>query len=136
MTHSGGCFCGAIRYEVTGKPMLKAQCHCRACQHFTGGAPNLFMVLPKDGFCYTRGSPSTYQRPDHRARVAREFCGACGTQLTSLRPRLDAVILKIGTLDDPSAYKAPRMSIYVAEAQAFHHIPDDLPAFDGYPQMG
>lgn len=136
MTHSGGCFCGAIRYEMTGKPMLKAQCHCRACQHFTGGAPNLFMVLPKDGFRYTQGTPKTYQRSDHPARVTREFCGDCGTHLTSRRPGLDAAILKIGTLDDPSAYKGPKMSIYVAEAQPFHHVPGELPAFEGFPPTG
>lgn len=136
MTQTGGCFCGAIRYQVTGKPMLKAQCHCRACQHITGGAPNLFMVLPEDGFRYTHGTPKTFQRSDHPARVTREFCGECGTHLTSRRPGLDAAILKIGTLDDPSTYKGPKMSIYVAEAQTFHHVPAELPAFEGFPPTG
>lgn len=42
-------------------------------------------------------------------------------------------MLRIGTLDDPAAFKGPKMAIYAAEAQAFHHFPEGVPVFEGYP---
>ena len=133
MTFEGGCYCGAVRYAAEGKPILKAQCHCRECQYLSGGAPNMFMVMPTDGFRYTQGTPKTFTRSDIEQPVTREFCSACGTHLTTRRPDLDAVILKIGTLDDPSLYGGPRMAIFTIDQQAFHHVADDLPQFERMP---
>lgn len=129
----GGCYCGALRYEITGKPVFKAQCHCRACQSFAGGAPNIFMAVPAAGFTYTQGSAQSYRKPGAETVATREFCEACGTQLVSRRDGLDLVMVKVGTLDDPADYKGPKAAIYVAEKQNFHVIPEDLPSFDGFP---
>ena len=60
MRLEGGCYCGAVLYVAEGKPVLRAQYHCRACQHIAGGAPNLFMLMPAEGFAYTKGAPKTY----------------------------------------------------------------------------
>ena len=49
-------------------------------------------------------------------------------------PGLAAVILKIGTLDDPSLFGGPQMAIYTIDKQAFHHIPDGLPSFERLPK--
>ena len=129
----GGCFCGALRYEAQGKPVAKGQCHCRACQQVSGGAPNLFMLMPREGFRYTKGSPKTFRRPDSAAGVTREFCGACGTHVATRRDGLDQVILKIGTLDDPAVYRGPKFALFTAEKQDFHHIPEGVPGFPGFP---
>ena len=51
----GGCYCGALRYRVSAAPVLKAECHCRACQHISGGGPNYFMLIPPEGFAYVEG---------------------------------------------------------------------------------
>ena len=91
--------CGMLRRR---EPVLRAQCHCRACQYFSGGAPNLFMLVPAEGFAYTKGAPKTYRRPDKADAVTREFCALCGTHMISRRPGLRPVVLKIGTLDNPS----------------------------------
>lgn len=129
----GGCYCGAVRYEAEGDPILKAQCHCRACQHITGGAPNYFMLMPAAGFRFTKGEPKTYTRPDKTDAVTRSFCGACGTHLTTSRPGLSAVILKIGTLDDPALYGGPSIAIFTEEEQAFHLVPQGVPKFEKLP---
>jgi hypothetical protein len=133
MTLEGGCYCGAVRYVAEGEPILKAECHCRACQHISGGAPNLFMLMPVSGFRFTQGTPKTFSRPDLENAVTRYFCETCGTHLTTRRPGLDAVILKIGTLDDPKQYGGPKIAIFTAEEQPFHVTPPGVPKFEGLP---
>ena len=118
----GGCYCGAVRYRVEARPRLMAQCHCRACQHVSGGGPNYYMLIPPEGFRYVAGAPKRFARPDLENAVTREFCGACGTQLTTRRPGLADVILKVGTLDDPSIF-TPRIAIFVAERAAVPRDP-------------
>lgn len=135
MKLEGGCFCGALRYEAEGKPIFKGQCHCRACQHVSGGAPNLFMLMPREGFRYTSGEPKTYKRPDRANPVTREFCADCGTHVATHRPGLDPVIVKIGTLDDPAVFRGPKAALFVAEKQEFHVIPEGMPSFEAMPPM-
>ena len=133
MKVEGGCYCGAVRYAAEGKPVMKAQCHCRQCQYFSGGAPNMFMIMPADEFAYTRGAPRSFARKDLPTPRTREFCGECGTHLLTLRRGLDAVILKVGTFDDPSQFGLPRAAIFTEDKQAFHCIPEDLPEFEQLP---
>ena len=57
--------------------MLRAQCHCRPCQYFSGGAANMFMLMPPEGFRYTKGEPRRFKRDDlenaGHARVLRRL---------------------------------------------------------------
>ena len=134
MNVEGGCYCGAVRYVAEGEPMMKGQCHCRECQYITGGAPNMFLVMPVRGFRFTQGTPKSFTRTDLEHPVTREFCAECGTHLTTLRQELPAVIVKVGSLDDPSLYGAPQMAIFTVDKQAFHQIPEGLPAFERMPK--
>lgn len=132
----GGCYCGALRYKSSGKPLFKAQCHCRECQYFSGGGPNYFMLVPKAGFRWTSGKPKSFTRSDLAEPVTREFCAACGTHILTTRlDQPDAVVLKAGTLDAPEAeYRGPKAAIFTCDLQAFHHIPDELPSFERMPK--
>jgi len=134
MKLEGGCYCGAVRYVSEGEPSLRAQCHCRECQYISGGAPNIFLLMPPEGFHYTRGAPKTFRRTDIENAVTREFCADCGTHLTTRRPGLNAVILKAGTLDDPSLFGSPQMAIFTVDAQPFHLIAEGVPSFERLPK--
>ena len=133
MKLEGGCYCGEVRYVAEGNPMLKAQCHCRACQHIAGGAPNMFLLMPPEGFSYTKGTPKQFKRADLENAVTREFCAECGTHMVTRRPGLHTIVLKAGTLDDPGLFGMPQMAIFTEDKQAFHYIPDDLPTFEKLP---
>src|SRR5580692_10686772 len=133
MKLEGGCYCGNLRYRAEGETMLKAQCHCRECQYISGGSPNMFMLMPVDGFAYTKGTPKQFTRTDIEGAVTREFCAECGTHLTTHRPGLRAVNLKAGTLDDPALYGSPQSAIFTCDKQAFHTIPEGLPSFEKLP---
>lgn len=136
MTHTGGCYCGELTYEVTETPLMKGQCHCRECQYIAGGGPQYFTALPTDGFRYTSGAPKSFQRDDLRDPVTREFCAKCGTHIVTRRSDFDGVILKIGTLDDVSLFDAPRVAIYTKDILPFHHIPEGCAEFSGAPPRG
>ncbi|MBX3548224.1 MAG: GFA family protein [Xanthobacteraceae bacterium] len=134
MELTGGCYCGSLRYKAEGKPMLKAQCHCRECQYITGGGPNLFMLMPPEGFAYTKGEPKKFKRADLDGAVTREFCAECGTHILTRRQDMPQIVLKIGTLDDPAAgYGGPKIAIYTVDKQPFHLIAEGVPAFDRLP---
>jgi hypothetical protein len=134
MKLEGGCYCGKVRYVAEGDPIMKAQCHCRECQYITGGAANMFMVMPLGGFKYTLGEPKQFTRDDLENPVTREFCSECGTHLLTRRPGLPAAIIKVGTLDDPTQFGAPQLAIFTIDKQVFHHIPADIPNFERMPQ--
>lgn len=133
MKVTGGCYCGALRYEAEGEPRLKAQCHCRECQYHSGGAPNYFMLMPGEGFAYTSGAPKTFKRGDLADPVVREFCETCGTHILTRRSDLTEVVLKIGTLDDPAAFGDPKIAIFTIDRQPFHLVPEGLPEFERLP---
>ena len=134
MKVTGGCYCKKVRYEAEGDPIMRGLCLCRECQYISGGGANVAMVMPKSGFRYTSGKPKSFERSDLESPVKREFCPDCGTSLVSLPPALsDFVILKVGTMDDPTQYGVPEMAMYCIEKQAFHYLPDDLPKFDRFP---
>ncbi len=132
MKLEGGCYCGALRYVAEGEPMMKAQCHCRECQYITGGSPNVFIAMPVDSFAYTKGTPKQFTRSDLERPVTREFCANCGTHVAT-RPQRPVVVIKVGTLDDPSLFGGPDLAIFTVDKQSFHHIPDGLPAFERRP---
>ena len=134
MKIDGGCYCGAVRYSVEGNPMFKGQCHCRECQYISGGNPNLVIGMPEPGFTYTKGKAKEFRRADLSDPVTREFCAECGTHLLTRTPRVPgAVLLKVGTLDDPAVFGGPQMVIFTVDKQPFHHVPDGVPTFERVP---
>lgn len=134
MRLEGGCYCGALRYVAEGEPFLKAQCHCRECQYISGGSPNMFMLMPAGGFTYAKGAPKQFTRTDLERAVTREFCAECGTHLITRLPDRPMIVVKIGTLDDPTLFGSPQMAIYTVDKQPFHVIPDGLPTFERLPK--
>ena len=134
MEIQGGCYCGALRYRATGDPLFKGQCHCRECQYISGGSPNVVMGMSESGFAYTKGSPKQFRRADIANPVTREFCGECGTHILGKGSGMPGVlVIKVGTLDDPSVFGGPQMAIYTIDKQSFHHIPEGVPTFERVP---
>jgi hypothetical protein len=112
---TGGCACGAIRYEFAGEPVLSLNCHCRDCQRETGSAYAPIMIVPTAGFAVTRGAPRKFEVVADRGSTAtRWFCGDCGSPLFG--GGTDTVNLRAGSFDDPGVFR-PAMDIYTSSAQ-------------------
>ena len=130
MEATSGCYCGSLRYSVSGAVAVNLQCHCLECQYITGGNSNVIVILPFGSFLYTKGSPTTFWRSDLKMIVLRHFCPNCGRAIGSRSPaRPNSMIVKVGTFDDQKFFK-PQLAIFTCDKQDYHQIPKNLPADD------
>lgn len=128
----GGCLCGAVRYAINGDALMRGLCLCGTCQTISGGAGNLFIGIAADAFAYTRGAPSTFSLGD--GAPTREFCAGCGVHIAARSPKAPGgLIVKVGTLDDPSRFTGPAMVCWASERQAYHLLPDGVPLYATLP---
>jgi hypothetical protein len=114
---TGGCQCGAIRYEITSFPLLLYTCICTDCQRQTGSAFALNMPVRFKDFRVLQGEPNGWHHtsPNGTAVISR-FCGTCGTRLYGERDgRPETVSLRAGTLDDTS-WLAPAAHFFTQRA--------------------
>ncbi len=131
----GGCLCGAVRYESKSEPLAVMECHCRDCQYASGGASSTAVVIPAGAFKLTKGEPKRFgSKGDSGADVYRGFCGDCGSPLFSEPPGGAILVVKAGSLDDPSWLKIGG-ALYVSSAQPWAHIDRNLPCFEKMPPM-
>lgn len=126
MILKGGCFCGAVRYEVSSRPRRVTHCHCIHCRR-TSGAPFLtWAEFDAAGFAFTAGEPARFET---RPQVERTFCGRCGTQLTYRHEEERGTIdLTAGSLDNPAAVQ-PQDHIWCDRMLPWVRLADALPRY-------
>lgn len=97
---TGGCQCGAVRYEWRGELDYSSVCYCRMCQK-ASGQPFMGMAGGKRGnLRWTRGAPSIFKSSN---MAERGFCKDCGTPLTYAFEGTGDISVTINSLDDPEA---------------------------------
>ena len=105
----GGCYCGAIRYEITGEVEQSLVCHCPDCRRVTGSQSVAYLFLREIDFKITKGVANEFASSPG---VVRKFCGKCGTTLSwegDKQPgRIDVTV---GSLDDPEQFP-PTRAVY------------------------
>ncbi len=129
---TGGCMCGAVRYELSEPPSGGGTCHCRTCQRQSGSAFIATAGFSESALHFTKGEPKCYQSS---SIMTRSFCADCGSPITNqylvalgdlYLPQPDIVYVHIGTLDEPEA--APIECHYGVERQLpWVHFDDGLP---------
>jgi len=126
---SGGCACGAVRYECTGEPILAMNCHCRDCQRASGSAYASALFVAAESFRITHGELRYHvvTRGDDN-RVGRGFCAACGCPVAATQSAYPIAIVYAASLDDPSGHR-PTLDIFAASAQPWDHLDPGLPKF-------
>lgn len=134
---TGGCMCGAIRYEASADPIATAYCHCRDCQRASGGGFSTVVLYPQPAVTITKGQPKAYTvTADSGNKVTRQFCSDCGAPLFSqLEANPGLFVVKAASLDDPSGL-TPAMSIWMDSAQPWAYVDPNLPRFPKQPPMG
>jgi len=128
---SGGCHCGAVRYEADGEVLHHAICHCEDCRRSAGAPMVAWIAFKSDDVRVTSGAPKVRASSEHGRR---HFCADCGTGLfytnDAFLPGLTDI--QSATLDDAGAVP-PGAHIQYAEHLGWTEQLDKLPKFDRYP---
>ena len=120
---TGGCLCGATRFEARGTPILSAICHCRMCQRASGAPFMALLFMPSEGVAVTKGQPQVYPSSP---TSNRHFCARCGSPLFFERHTRAAMGVAVGSLDDPNVFKAEQ-HVCMESAMAWLDIRDEAP---------
>lgn len=121
---TGGCNCGAVRYEVTAPLVAASYCHCKRCQRRSGAAasPN---AHPAPGtFRIVSGHDQLrVWKPDDGGE--KWFCGTCGSSVYAQSPHhADPIGIRMGSFDDDPGI-VPSVRQFVAYAAQWEPIPND-----------
>jgi hypothetical protein len=121
---TGGCLCGAIRYESTAAPNLVGFCHCRMCQQASG---NLFIVwadFSDETFRFTHGEPRYYRSSEI---ATRGFCQRCGSPISFQYDGSSGPAIMVGTLDHPEDWPPTWEHSGIESKVPWYEISNDLP---------
>jgi hypothetical protein len=134
---TGGCHCGALRYEISAPPILTYTCHCTDCQRITGTAFSLAIIVPEDTFHLVKGEPRQVERIADSGRVnVRLLCPDCGCWISGIgRPSADGVVIRrvrAGTLDDRSLLR-PTVHYFTRSKQPWVTLPEGDQIFEAQP---
>ena len=132
--HTGGCQCGAVRYEAAGAVRAVYVCHCRECRKQSASAFGISVVVPRAGLRVTRGAPAWWTRPaDSGGTVACAFCPACGSRLWHERAAApDTLSIKGGSLDEAMDLTGA-IHIWTSRKLAGIVVPDGAERYPGEP---
>jgi hypothetical protein len=129
---SGGCLCGAIRFELRGALGRAGYCHCTRCQRRTGTAASANVAADGAQLRILSGSEQlkAWRHPD--GGWEKLFCGACGGHVLSRNPDDHAQVgIRLGAFDEDPGVR-PVYRQFVADAAPWEPIPDDgLRRYDG-----
>lgn len=133
-TLTGGCACGAIRYEISADPMFSGNCYCRDCQRSSGAPMASVIGVPKAAVKILKGEARYHDlTADNGKKISRGFCAMCGSPLFSRFEAMpDAMGIRTVSLDDPSQVK-PAMNIYMSSALPWAPVAENLPKFPKMP---
>ncbi|MEL6352054.1 MAG: GFA family protein [Cyanobacteria bacterium J06627_28] len=130
---SGGCACGAIRYECSSEPLAMLNCHCQNCQQ-SSGAPFASGIVVSTQSIAVTGLPKAYSvRASSGALTTRSFCANCGSPLFTVgEARPDVTSIRFTTLDIKDDFR-PALDIWTASATPWVCLDEGLPHFSQSP---
>ncbi len=127
MIWTGGCLCGALRYEARSDPLRAVSCHCGICRRASGAAFLSFVHFAKADFTWLGGEPARYRSS---ADAERLFCPTCGSTLGMAETVLDdRVQVALGSLDRPGEVR-PDDQVWTREQLPWLVIDDERPRFE------
>lgn len=130
---TGGCLCGAVRYEATGEPRFSGHCYCADCRKATGSGFIPFMVYTASALRISGGTRQ-FRSPSFRGGEAvRNSCANCSALVFGgILGTDDTHTIYAGSLDDPSSFE-PKIAIFTLGRPGWAPVPSDLIAYDRMP---
>lgn len=131
----GGCQCGAVRYTVTGQPIVFYLCHCTECQRHTSSAFGESLRVRTGDVEIIGDVATTWRNAQSGRKRFGHFCRACGVRLVHGSDGADEVNIKAGTLDDTS-WLWPAGHIWAGSAQRFMRFGAEELVYEAQPGDG
>jgi hypothetical protein len=133
LPQTGGCQCGALRYEVTDAPQMVYTCHCTDCQRLTSSAFSMAIVVADGAFRLTGGEPRPLQKTADSGRVNTVWiCRQCGSWICSAPTPGSTLRVRAGTLDDTS-WLRPTVHFWTRSKQPWVALPEGDRSFATQP---
>jgi len=127
-TYQGACFCGAVKFQVTGAPVAAGYCHCDSCRKWSASPINAFSLWKPDALQVTQGEDNigTYNKTE---RSFRKWCKTCGGHIFTSHPELGLVDVYAGVI--PDFPFEPHLHVFYEETVL--HVKDGLPKMADIP---
>jgi hypothetical protein len=130
---TGGCLCGALRYEAKGPPLYAGHCYCADCRKASGAPAMAFMGFRREQLTFT-GASREYRSPSLRGSDAhRNRCPVCASLVFGgERDISDSFTIYVGSLDDPSVFEA-RVAIFNRDRPHWVVVPEGIDVHETMP---
>jgi hypothetical protein len=132
--YTGGCACGAIRYEIPSEPVSMNHCQCRHCQQKSGTGHGSYLTFITRKDVKLQGKATHWNVTGDLGTVkTRAFCPTCGSPVYMVFEAMpDIFIVHAASLDDPTRFK-PQKVMYTASAQPWDRLDMSIPRFERMP---
>ncbi|HEY0792773.1 MAG TPA: GFA family protein [Chthoniobacterales bacterium] len=122
---TGGCHCGAVRYEAAEPPSTVSHCHCVDCRRSSGAPFVTWATFPRNAVHFRGNEPRQFLREGR----LRGFCAQCGTSVTFLvGADAGAIDVTVGSFDEPETV-LPTCHSWVEDRLSWTPLADELPAY-------
>ncbi|MEP3437068.1 MAG: GFA family protein [Hoeflea sp.] len=132
--YTGGCACGALRYETRSQPIFENHCQCRDCQKRSGTGHGSYLTFPNRAEVAITGDANTWRLAgDSGTEKLHAFCPTCGTPVyLTFVAMPDLIAVAATSLDDPDQFD-PQAVTYAIGAHAWDVIDPLLQRYDRMP---
>lgn len=134
-SYSGGCACGAVRYNCSAEPMMPGHCQCINCRKFSGTGHGSLFAVPKPTLELSGEMKFYTVTTDTGNQSSRGFCRECGSPVINRNtgfPEME--FIHAASLDDPERFQ-PSLVVYTSSGLSWDKVDDALPSFEKMPPM-
>jgi hypothetical protein len=130
---TGGCLCGALRYEASGDPLYAGYCYCADCRKASGSGFIPFMGFASGAVRFSGQSRQFRSKAASGSDAVRNSCPVCGGLVFGGGVgKSDSFTIYAGSLDDPACFH-PTVAIFTRDRPAWALVAPDLRAFEALP---
>ena len=132
--YTGGCACGAIRYEIAAEPVFSNHCQCRHCQQRSGTGHGSYLTFADRKAVSLSGTATEWEIAGDSGNLKRHgFCPGCGAPVyLTFAAMPDLFTIHAASLDDPSRF-TPQVVTYAARGPAWDPLDPALTKFETMP---
>ena len=131
--YTGGCLCGALRYEADGEPLYSGHCYCADCRKASGSGFIPFIGFPRSAVRFSGQVLKYTSKAASGGASVRNSCPVCGGLVFGGEiGASDSFTIYAGSLDEPHSFR-PTIAIFARGRPSWAIIPPDLTIYEGLP---